>query len=65
MSFNAIYAFVFSGDGDWKTSVADDWDFDIVQLEGNEKVVGHRQIDGAICKIIQLPTNGRLIAIAK
>ena len=45
---SATYAFVFSGSGDWKTSIADDWDLDVVELEGNEKVIGHRQIDGSI-----------------
>ena len=61
---NATYAFVFRGEGDWKVSIADDWDLDVVELEGNEKVVGHRQIDGSICKIIQCH-NGQILAITK
>jgi hypothetical protein len=60
---NATYAFVFSGKN-WQTSSADDWDMDVVELDGNEKVIGHRQIDGAICKILQT-TSGKLIAITK
>lgn len=61
---NAVKAFVFNGSGDWKISVADDWDFDVVELEGNEKTVGHRQIDGSICKVLQTP-QGKLVAISK
>lgn len=61
---SATYAFVFSGSGDWKKSVADDWDLDFVELDGNEKVVGHRQIDGSICKVY-LTSEGKLVAISK
>lgn len=61
---NATYAFVFSGKKDWRTSSADDWDMDVVELDGNEKVIGHRQIDGAICKVLQT-ASGKLIAITK
>jgi len=61
---SATYAFVFNGSGDWKMSTADDWDLDVVELEGNEKTLGHRQIDGSICKIIQAQ-NGKLIALSK
>ena len=61
---SATYAFVFNGSGDWKLSVADDWDLDVVELEGDEKTLGHRQIDGSICKIIQT-SNGKLVAITK
>lgn len=61
---NATYAFIYRGDGDWKLSVADDWDLDVVELEGDEKVIGHRQIDGSICRILQC-SNGRLVAITK
>jgi hypothetical protein len=60
----ATYAFVFNGSGDWKLSAADDWDLDVIELEGDEKVMGHRQIDGSICKVIQT-TNGKLAAITK
>lgn len=61
---SATYAFVFNGSGDWKLSTADDWDLDVIELEGNEKVLGHRQIDGSICKILQT-TNGKLVALSK
>jgi hypothetical protein len=61
---NAVKAFVFNGSGDWKISVADDWDFDVVELEGDEKTVGHHKIDGSICKVLQLP-EGKLVAISK
>lgn len=60
----ATYAFVFNGSKDWRKSIADDWDLSVVELDGNEKVVGHRQIDGAICKILQ-SNSGKLIAITK
>ena len=61
---NATYAFVLSNGTDWRKSLADDWDLDIVELEGTEKVVGHRQIDGSICKILQT-SSGQLVAITK
>jgi len=63
-TMSATYAFVFNGAGDWKKSIADDWDLDVVELEGNEKVIGHRQIDGSICKSVQ-NQDGKLIAISK
>jgi hypothetical protein len=61
---SATYAFVFNGAGDWKKSIADDWYLDVVELEGDEKIIGHRQIDGSICKIVQ-SQDGKLIAISK
>jgi hypothetical protein len=61
---SVTYAFVFVGISNWKESVPDDWELDVVELEGNEKVVGHRQIDGSICKILQT-SDGSLIAITK
>lgn len=61
---SATYAFVFNGSGEWKTSIADDWDLDVVSFEGDEKTIGHRQIDGAICKIIQTK-EGKIIALSK
>lgn len=61
---SATYAFVFNGSGDWKKSIADDWDLDVIELEGDEKVLGHRQIDGSICKIIQT-SDGKLVALSK
>jgi hypothetical protein len=61
---SATYAFVFNGSSDWRQSIADDWDLDVVDLDGTEKVVGHRQIDGSICKILQTSA-GVLVAITK
>ncbi len=61
---SATYAFVFNGSGDWKLSTADDWDLDVVELEGDEKVVGHRQIDGSICKILKAP-DGKVVALSR
>ena len=61
---SATYAFVFTGAGDWKQSNADDWDLDIVELEGTEKVLGHRQIDGSICKVLKV-SDGKLVALTK
>lgn len=61
---SATYAFVFSGSDDWRKSVADDWDLDVVELDGTEKVLGHRQIDGSICKIVQA-SNGNIVALSK
>lgn len=60
----ATYAFVFNGSDDWRKSVADDWDLDVVEFDGTEKVIGHRQIDGSICKILQC-SDGRLIAVSR
>ena len=61
---SATYAFVFNGSSDWRKSIADDWDLDVIELEGNEKVLGHRQIDGSICKVLQ-SSDGRIVAVSK
>lgn len=61
---SATYAFLFNGSGDWKLSVADDWDLDVIELDGDEKVLGHRQIDGSICKVVET-TDGKLAALTK
>lgn len=61
---NATYAFVFNGSDDWRVSSAEEWDLDVVEIEGNEKTVGHKKIDGSICKILQT-TDGKLIALSK
>ena len=58
------YAFVYKGSGEWKVSSPDEWDLDCVELEGNEKTLGHHKIDGAICKVLQA-TDGKLLAISK
>ncbi len=61
---SATYAFVFSGSDDWRTSGADDWDLEVVELQGNEKTLGHKKIDGSICKILQT-SDGQLVAVTK
>lgn len=58
------YAFVFSGNDNWKTSDADLWDLEVIELDGTEKTIGHRQIDGSICKVLQA-SDGKLVAITK
>ena len=63
MSGSATYAFVLSG-SDWRKSVVDDWDLDVVELDGTEQVVGHRQLDGSICKILKT-ADGKFLAITK
>jgi len=63
----AVYGFVFNGkadDQEWKVSHEDMWDLDLADLSGQEKVLGHRKIDGAIVKVVQL-NDGKLFAITK
>ena len=64
----AVYGFVFNGevsnDKEWKISDEDMWDLDLADLSGQEKVLGHRKIDGAIVKVVRL-NNGKLFAITK
>lgn len=61
---SATYAFVLNGSDDWRNSTADDWDLTPVELDGKEKVVGHRKLDGSICKVLQT-SDGQLIAVTK
>lgn len=58
------YAFVYKGSGEWKVSAPDEWELDVIQLEGDEKTVGHHKIDGSICKVLQA-NDGKLLAINK
>jgi hypothetical protein len=58
---DVTYAFVFNG-SDWRKSVDDDWDTSIVELSEQDKVLGHRQIDGVICKVLKI-SDGKIIAI--
>lgn len=59
---SATYAFVLNGDDDWR--IADDWTFEVVDLEGNEKTLGHRQIEGSNCKVLLTP-DGQYVAVSK
>ena len=61
---NAAYAFVYGGSDTWQQSSIDDWDFQTVEVQGTEKVLGYRKFDGAICKVVKT-TDGKLIAITK
>jgi len=60
----STYAFVFSGDDNWQMSVPDNWDIALIELDGTEKVLGHRKIDGAICKVMKTH-DGKLVALSK
>lgn len=60
----AVQAFVFNGSNDWRLSHPEDWDLDVVELDGNEKVLGHHRIDGSTFKVIRT-LDGKLIAISK
>lgn len=59
---SATYAFVFNG-SDWRKATQDDWDIDMVELSGNEKVLGHRKIDDVVLKIIQ-SNDGKIFAVS-
>jgi hypothetical protein len=61
---NASVAFVLTGSNDWRQSEAEDWDLDCIELEGTEKVVGHKQIDGSICKIVRT-ADGKFVGLTK
>lgn len=54
--------FILDSKIDWRRSLPDDWNSSYIELSGDEKFLGHKQIDGAICKIYQLADN-RIIAI--
>jgi hypothetical protein len=60
---STAYAFVFNGEHDWKQSEPDDWQLDVIELDGNEKVLGHYRIDGAICKIVSI--KDKIVALSK
>lgn len=60
---SATYAFILNGRDDWKQSVPEDWDWDIVELDGNEKVIGHHRIDGKTYKVLQ--ASDKVVAITK
>lgn len=56
--------FVFNGKNNWKTSNGEDWDLISMELEGNEKVLGHKKIDGMIFKIIE-SSDKKIVALSK
>jgi hypothetical protein len=64
MSANATYAFVLINDTDWRLSTADDYDWQIVEIEGTEKTLGHHKIDGAIYRVLHT-SNDQVVAITK
>lgn len=61
---NAVQVLVLNGQVDWKVASEDLWDLDSIELDGSEKLVGHRKIDGSIYKILKT-VDGKLIAIIK
>jgi hypothetical protein len=56
--------FTLKGSANWKKSSPDDWELDVIQLTGKEKVLGHRPIDGSIFKILQTDDD-KIIAVTK
>ena len=56
--------FVLKSSDHWKTASVDDWELDIVEIYGDEKILGHRAIDGAICKVLQNKDN-KIVALTK
>lgn len=60
----ATYAFVLVEGSDWLKSTPDDWELEVIMLDGTEQKIGHRKIDGSICKILK-NGDGKFIAITK
>jgi hypothetical protein len=60
---NITPAFIIDERDDWRTCDPSLWELEPIELEGDEKVIGHRYIDGAICKV--LAKEGKLIALTK
>jgi len=61
---NTAYAFIYAGNIDWKKSDVDDWNFDLVEINGDEKLLGHRNIDNNICKVVQ-SSDGKILGLLK
>lgn len=61
---NFSSCFVLNGTSDWKKSSVDDWDLDVIEINGSEKLLGHKQLDGAIFKILQT-VDDKIVAITK
>jgi hypothetical protein len=64
MSVNATYAFVLVNDTDWRLSTAEDYDWQIIELEGTEKTLGHHKIDGSVYRIVRT-SDEKVVAITK
>lgn len=60
---NGTYAFILNGSSNWKQSAPEDWEWSIIELEGNEKVVGRHRIDGTVYKVLQ--ASDKIVAVAK
>ena len=58
------YAFVLVNDTDWRLSDIDDWNWDIVEIEGTEKTLGHHKIDGAVYRVLRT-NDEKVVAITK
>ncbi len=56
--------FVLKSLENWKKASPNSWDLDVIELDGKEKVLGHRSIDGSIFKILQT-NDGKIIAVIK
>lgn len=61
---NFCSCFVLNGSSDWKKSFPDDWDLSTIEIVGDEKILGHKKIDGSIFKIMQTH-NGKIFAVTK
>jgi hypothetical protein len=45
------YAYALTGESTWRTAEDDDWDTVLINASGRQ--VGHRYIDGVLCKVYQ------------
>lgn len=59
-----IPAFILNSQTDWRRSLPEDWELETILVSGSEKVLGHKKIDGAICRILQ-NEEGQIVAIVK
>jgi hypothetical protein len=51
---NATFAFVLNAEQDWKLANEDAWDWNTIELDGSEEVLGHRKIEGAVFRIVKV-----------
>jgi hypothetical protein len=61
---NAIYAFVLNETDDWRKADSDQWNWEVYELNGSEKILGHRNIDGANFKVLRAE-DGKILAVSK